>query len=256
MTHAKSYPGTTVGQKVTAALASPACPANTVVPCYVMIDPSLASFPAGTLPTPGTNQFLVDFRSQWPENGVSSNAIAWNGVTQTNSPASGLICIAQSATTCTWTSISFANVAFTNAANFFQPATGNLGQQMKSPNPTSSALDALGLEQIRALFATPAVTGNVGNDNGNRFFCETASTTWSLNLTAGSTLFYLGRHTRHSPHRFKRSHLISRFSTRAERTTEHIIFSATQIKKGGTTGHQPESKFFWRLCRIHRASRL
>jgi hypothetical protein len=63
--HAKEFPGHDVGEKATKALA--ACPNSaSTVPCYVMLDASLAAFPNGTLPTPGSNQFLIDFRFGWP----------------------------------------------------------------------------------------------------------------------------------------------------------------------------------------------
>ncbi|HMG85582.1 MAG TPA: glycosyl hydrolase family 28-related protein [Terracidiphilus sp.] len=65
--HAKAFPGRDVGTMATNALA--ACPPTPAVPCYVILDASLAAFAPGTLPTPGANQFIVDFRTGWPGGG-------------------------------------------------------------------------------------------------------------------------------------------------------------------------------------------
>lgn len=58
--HVKEFPGATVGAKVTAAQA--ACPANTS-PCVIVIDASLAAFPAGTIPAACARCTVIDYRT-------------------------------------------------------------------------------------------------------------------------------------------------------------------------------------------------
>jgi hypothetical protein len=65
MVYAKQFPGSTVGAKVAAAQA--ACNSNTAIPCIIVIDPTLATYPAGTMPTLCSQCALMDFRS-----GISS----------------------------------------------------------------------------------------------------------------------------------------------------------------------------------------
>lgn len=151
--HAKSFPGVDVATKTTNALA--ACPTFNTVPCYVLLDPSLASFPSGgSLPTPGTNQFIVDFRTQWPGNG-SLNAIYWDGIIQNNTPSTtNNVCVAVNTTSCTWQPISFANVAYTNVANNF--TTGP--QTLNTPNRSGIGLIVQGTP---AGTSTPTVGGSI-----------------------------------------------------------------------------------------------
>lgn len=79
--HASQFPGTTVAQKVTAAKAS--C-SNIGGPCWIVIDPSLASFPqGGALPALGTNQYLLDYRSGFGYSGPFDTAL--NDTMQGNS---------------------------------------------------------------------------------------------------------------------------------------------------------------------------
>lgn len=59
--YVKQFAGTTVGAKVTAAQAS--CNPNTIIPCILVIDPSLASWPAGTMPTLCAQCSLLDYRT-------------------------------------------------------------------------------------------------------------------------------------------------------------------------------------------------
>src|SRR5579885_3354086 len=47
--YAKQFAGSTVGDKVKAAQA--ACNPNTLIPCYIVIEPSLAGWPNGNMPT-------------------------------------------------------------------------------------------------------------------------------------------------------------------------------------------------------------
>lgn len=67
--HVKQFPGATIGQMLTAAQNT--CGSNTVIPCYLILDPSLAAYPAGTFPTLCSHCFLIDFRTGWPGGGGS-----------------------------------------------------------------------------------------------------------------------------------------------------------------------------------------
>lgn len=58
--YVKQFPGTTVGTKVAAAQL--ACNPNTSIPCILVIDLSMATFPAGTMPTLCSQCALMDFR--------------------------------------------------------------------------------------------------------------------------------------------------------------------------------------------------
>ena len=66
--YVKNFKGQTVGQKLTAAMAS--CGPATTVPCILVIDPSLASAPAGTLPSMCNHCFLLDWRQGPPSSGA------------------------------------------------------------------------------------------------------------------------------------------------------------------------------------------
>jgi hypothetical protein len=61
--HVKSFPGNTVGQKVSAAMLT--CPAAPT-PCILVIDASLATAAAGTMPSLCGNCYLQDFRTGPP----------------------------------------------------------------------------------------------------------------------------------------------------------------------------------------------
>ena len=63
MLHVNQFPGITVADKVTNAM--PHCPAAPV-PCYLVIDASLAAAASGTMPALPANAQLVDFRTSWP----------------------------------------------------------------------------------------------------------------------------------------------------------------------------------------------
>jgi len=67
MVSVKQFPGTTVGFKLTAAMAT--CGTNTLIPCYLVLDPSLAVYPPGTFPTLCSHCFLLDWRSGPPGGG-------------------------------------------------------------------------------------------------------------------------------------------------------------------------------------------
>jgi hypothetical protein len=58
--YAKQFQGGTVGAKVTAAQA--ACNTNTAIPCIIVLDPSLAVYPAGTMPVKCTQCIWNDYR--------------------------------------------------------------------------------------------------------------------------------------------------------------------------------------------------
>jgi hypothetical protein len=62
--YAKAFPGSDVGTKV--ANAQDACNLNAAVPCVIVIDPSLAVWPAGTMPTPCVQCSWMDYRSGAP----------------------------------------------------------------------------------------------------------------------------------------------------------------------------------------------
>lgn len=57
----KAFPGLDVGAKTTAAQA--ACNANTLIPCVIVFDPSLAVYPAGVTPPKCAQCIWVDWRT-------------------------------------------------------------------------------------------------------------------------------------------------------------------------------------------------
>jgi len=65
--YVKQFPGITVGQKVTAAMAT--CTTYTSVPCILVLDPSLAAYATGTMPTLCSHCYLWDFRTGPPSGG-------------------------------------------------------------------------------------------------------------------------------------------------------------------------------------------
>jgi hypothetical protein len=102
--YVKQFPGVTVGQKVAAAMFS--CNANTAIPCILVIDPSLAAYSSGTMPTLCAQCSLEDFRQGAPQAGdavsvypVGRSGAVCNGVVDDtaaiqsaiNSNPSGLI---------------------------------------------------------------------------------------------------------------------------------------------------------------------
>jgi hypothetical protein len=60
--YVKQFPGSTVGQKATAAQA--ACNPN--MPCIIVFDPSLSAYPAGTMPTQCSQCIWNDYRTAHP----------------------------------------------------------------------------------------------------------------------------------------------------------------------------------------------
>lgn len=62
--HVKEFPGLTVGAKVSAAMNT--CPPHTSAPCILVLDPSLANWATGTMPTLCGNCELADFRKGMP----------------------------------------------------------------------------------------------------------------------------------------------------------------------------------------------
>ncbi len=68
--YARMFKGNTVGAKVTAAMAT--CGTNVVVPCIIVIDPSLAAYATGAMPTLCSHCYLADFRYGWPGGGGGS----------------------------------------------------------------------------------------------------------------------------------------------------------------------------------------
>jgi hypothetical protein len=62
--YVRQFPGSDVGTKV--GNAAGACNANLSIPCILVLDPSLAVWPSGTMPTLAPNVSLWDFRSGVP----------------------------------------------------------------------------------------------------------------------------------------------------------------------------------------------
>lgn len=62
--YARNFPGSTVGQKVAAA--QKACSPDASVPCVIVIGPTLAAFPAGTMPTKCAQCVWEDYRTGSP----------------------------------------------------------------------------------------------------------------------------------------------------------------------------------------------
>jgi len=62
--HVKAFPGNTIGQLVTEAMAT--CTPVVQVPCILLIDPSLATMTVGTMPTLCSHCYLSDFRAGVP----------------------------------------------------------------------------------------------------------------------------------------------------------------------------------------------
>ena len=77
--YAKNFPGTTVYDKAFAARG--ACPIPGTVPCIIVLDPSLAAFPAGLTPLPllETNEYYLDYRTGPPANAALDGAITNGG---------------------------------------------------------------------------------------------------------------------------------------------------------------------------------
>jgi hypothetical protein len=64
--YALNFAGPDVGTKV--ANAQAACNSNAATPCFIVIGPTLAAFPAGTLPTPCGRCHFIDYRAGLPWN--------------------------------------------------------------------------------------------------------------------------------------------------------------------------------------------
>ena len=62
--YAAQFPGATVADKVTAAMAQ--CPVGAASPCVIVIDPGLALFNPGTMPAPCSNCYFADWRNGPP----------------------------------------------------------------------------------------------------------------------------------------------------------------------------------------------
>ena len=66
------FPGVTVGAKLGAAMQT--CTTNALVPCILILDPSLAAYVTGTMPSLCSHCYLWDFRSGPPASGASTGA--------------------------------------------------------------------------------------------------------------------------------------------------------------------------------------
>jgi hypothetical protein len=75
--YAKEYPGATVGQKIAAAQAS--CNPNAAIPCIIVIDPSLATWAAGSMPSQCGQCSWVDYRTGAPTGGGTAGALLKTG---------------------------------------------------------------------------------------------------------------------------------------------------------------------------------
>ena len=72
--YARAFPGQNVGAKVAAAEA--ACNPSTVIPCLIVIDPSLAAYAPGVLPPPCTQCSVLDLQTGYPKSGgVNLNVV-------------------------------------------------------------------------------------------------------------------------------------------------------------------------------------
>ena len=80
MLHVNQFPGTTVANKVTNAMAH--CPAAPV-PCYLVIDASLNAAAGGSMPSLPSNAQIVDYRVSWPSGPVGSPIQLGTGVNGT-----------------------------------------------------------------------------------------------------------------------------------------------------------------------------
>lgn len=69
--YVRNFHGNNVGAKTTAAMAT--CNPSTVVPCILVLDPSLAAWPAGTMPTLCSHCYLWDFTHGIPPAGGGGN---------------------------------------------------------------------------------------------------------------------------------------------------------------------------------------
>lgn len=87
--YVRNFAGATVGAKVSAAQAT--CGPNTVVPCILVIDPSLAAWATGTMPTLCSHCYLWDFRSGPPTDvGSIATVFTNNGSALTAATSCGL----------------------------------------------------------------------------------------------------------------------------------------------------------------------
>jgi hypothetical protein len=75
--YVKQFKGSTVGAKIAAA--QNACSSNSLINCFIMIEPSLAAWPAGMNPTPCAQCIWVDFRTQMPFGGIPVSGGALTG---------------------------------------------------------------------------------------------------------------------------------------------------------------------------------
>jgi len=81
----KQFTGADVGTKISKALAS--CNSNATIPCFIIVDPTLAGWPSGSMPSLPSNVFVEDFRFGLPFNQIGKQFYAdpnGNGGTCTN----------------------------------------------------------------------------------------------------------------------------------------------------------------------------
>ncbi len=72
--YVRNFAGANVGAKVGAAQLT--CAPATIVPCILVIDPSLAAWPSGTMPTLCSHCYLWDFRQGPPSGGSILHVIS------------------------------------------------------------------------------------------------------------------------------------------------------------------------------------
>lgn len=77
--YVKQFAGATVGAKLTNAMQL--CNGNTAIPCILVLDPSLAVYPSGTMPTLCAQCSLLDYRGGVANAAVVANVLAYAGAT-------------------------------------------------------------------------------------------------------------------------------------------------------------------------------
>lgn len=152
MLHVKSYPGTTVGYKVAAAMRS--CTTETRIPCFLVLDPSLAVYPVGTMPTLCSHCYLLDYRT-------SAAGLSLEQLLQLFSGSGSGDCFLKSDGTCAIPTGTCGtnNIPCTNTSNLFNGGT----QTIQSGDYTQPA--AIDKGTVSGL-VTPVYVRSVNGNNG------------------------------------------------------------------------------------------
>lgn len=77
--YVRQFPGSTVAAKLTVAMN--ACNPSTVIPCILVLDPSLAAFPSGSMPSLCAQCSLADYRTGFPfaNSAITANVATFAG---------------------------------------------------------------------------------------------------------------------------------------------------------------------------------